>query len=204
VTEPDGSTSKIGKAFRPFWRNDKWNSAPAKPELYYYPGDLIRMKVENTADGKLLMRIDLLGRAGTPAANIKPVTEVNETTAIVATKPTVPTTESAAFSTNPIDSISSFTTIFNASEFRKDGLQQYKRVNGLDQSGNEGNAVQPTNTHIDNAVWQEAWLLRGDKRLPMVPDRYTDMRCPDPKHVKVSPVGLSGESVTVVGNPNDK
>ena len=109
--------------------------------------------------------------------------------------------QTSVLNTVPADSLSSFTTIFAASAFQVGGLQQYKRVNGLDQSGNEGKPVQPTGTVIKDAVWQEVWLLRDNKRVPMTPERFTDMRCPDPKHITVSPVGLSGETVILTGSP---
>lgn len=200
IKEADGSVSKVGKAFRPFWRNDQWHSGPAKPEYYYRPGDVIRMKVENTQDGKLLMRIDLLARAGDKNADLEPMTAVDETTAIVATAPAKPSDDNR-LTTAPVDAISSFTSVFDASEFRLERLKQFKRVNGLDQSGNEGKAVQPTDTRISNATWSESWLLRGAKRVPMTPSRFTDMRCPDPSHVHVTPFGLTGETVTLIGNP---
>src|SRR5690606_715630 len=98
---------------------------------------------------------------------------VEETTPIVASHPAQ--TPQSPLTTIPLDSITSFTTVFDASSFRKGGLQQYKRVNGLDQSGNEGNPVQPTNTRIADSTWQEVWLLRDHKRVPMTPERFTDM-----------------------------
>ncbi len=202
VKEADGSVSKIGKAFRPFWRNEKWYSGPAKPEYYFYPGDVIRMKVENTQDGKLLMRIDLLARAKDADKLPEPADSADETTPIVATKPAAGAGDEA-FTTKPVDSISSFTTVFDASEFRLEGLKQFKRVNGMDQSGNEGKPVQPTKTRITDAKWREVWLLRGQKRVPMTPERFTDMRCPDPKHIEVSPAGISGEAVSLIGNPEN-
>ncbi len=201
IREADGSVSTMGKAFRPFIRNEAWHSGPAKPEYYYAPGDVIRMRVENTTDGKLLMRIDLLARAADADALIKPVTEVDETTPVVASKPARGDNPNH-LSTMPLDSISSFTSTFDAREFRVDGLKQFKRVNGMDQSGNEGQPVQPTTTKITDAVWQQVWLLRGHERVPMTPKRFTDMRCPDPAHISMQPFGLTGETVSLIGNPS--
>lgn len=203
VRESDGTVSTTGKAFRPFIRNEAWHSGPAKPKYYYYPGDVIRMRVENTSDGKLLMRIDLLARAGDEGAQLEPVTEVDETTPIVASEDATPANPKN-FATTPVDAISSFTATFDAREFRVDGIKQFKRVNGMDQSGNEGNPVQPTNTRISNAIWQQVWLLRGMNRLPMTRERFTDMRCPDDVHIQVTPVGITGENVTLVGNPESE
>lgn len=68
IREADGSVSPQRKAFRPFWRNKQWFNAPAKPELYFYPGDTIRMSIWTSAENKLMFRVELLARAGEPIA----------------------------------------------------------------------------------------------------------------------------------------
>lgn len=68
IKEPDGTVSKQRKAFRPFWRNKTWSTGPAKPELYFYPGDTIRMKCWSESANKLKIRYELLSRAGQPEA----------------------------------------------------------------------------------------------------------------------------------------
>lgn len=52
-----GERSKARNAFRPFWRNEKWNSAPAQKQFYWYPGDTVAMAVLVTAPGKLKLYI---------------------------------------------------------------------------------------------------------------------------------------------------
>lgn len=66
IKEADGKPSAQRKAFRPFWRNKTWTTAPAKDELYFYPGDTIRMRCWTEAAGKLKFRVELLARDGTP------------------------------------------------------------------------------------------------------------------------------------------
>ena len=70
IREPDGTVSKQRKAFRPFWRNKQWATAPAKEQLYFYPGDTIRMRCWTDAPGKLKFRVELLGREGQPETPI--------------------------------------------------------------------------------------------------------------------------------------
>jgi len=68
IKEPDGTISKHGKAFRPFWRNKKWFNGPLEAKYYFQPGDTIRLKVWTQAKDKLTMQIDLLARKGTDIA----------------------------------------------------------------------------------------------------------------------------------------
>jgi hypothetical protein len=66
IKEADGTTSAQRKAFRPFWRNKTWSTGPAKPEMYFYPGDTIRMRCWTDSANKLKIRFELLARAGKP------------------------------------------------------------------------------------------------------------------------------------------
>jgi hypothetical protein len=66
IKEPDGTVSTQRKAFRPFWRNKTWSTGPAKPEMYFYPGDTIRMKCWTDSANKLKIRFELLARDGKP------------------------------------------------------------------------------------------------------------------------------------------
>lgn len=170
IKDSDGSVSKERKAFRPFWRNEKWNSAPAQPEYYYYPGDTVKMRCAVDSPGKLKLDIILVSRAGT-------------------------TTDVAV-----ADPISTFSTVFGAKSFGPGKTQQFKRVNAIDQVNNEGKTVKPTNTEVRDAIWREVWLLRPAERLPMTPDRFTDMRCPSPTKIEVLPdgtPGMGGERITL-------
>lgn len=179
IREPDGSVSVKGKAFRPFWRNNKWYNAPARPEYYYYPGDTIRMSCRVVGPEKLFMTVELLARANPDKKfDIKEYEQKGS-------KP-----------------LSVFQTEFKALNFGKDKKQQYKRVNAIDQSGNEGKSVQPTQTRVSNAVWHGVWLWRGDYKLPMVPERFTDMRCPDERHFLITGQrnsGPGGEIISING-----
>jgi len=70
IREPDGSVSKGPRAFRPFWRNKQWHSGPARPGMYFQPGDTIRLRCWTDAPDKLRLRVELLARAGQPVGDV--------------------------------------------------------------------------------------------------------------------------------------
>ncbi|MBX7244958.1 MAG: hypothetical protein K1X53_05640 [Candidatus Sumerlaeaceae bacterium] len=184
IRDTDGRVTTEGKAFRPFWRNEKWGSAPAEPQYYFHPGDTVKMSIRNTAKGKLAMEILLLARAGTPAETA--------------------TTATRTYPGSAADPLSSFTIVFDAAKFEPGKPQEFKRVNAIDQWKNEGKEVQPTQTKVLGAIWHEVWLVWDHEKLPFSPDRLTDMRCPNPGSFLVEPaneLGHGGEKISIFGQP---
>ena len=184
VRLPDGSVSRDRPAFRPFWRNTGWFSGPAKPEYYFYPGDRVKMACRVTGKDKLGLEILLLERGEAGLRAMQAYGGV-ATTATVAGDP-----------------ISSLSVEFDAKGFGPDAKQEFKRVNAIDQVGNEGKAVKPTAARVEGAAWDEVWLLLAGERLPMTAGRREDMLCPAPGHFKVTPAGnpgKGGEWVTILG-----
>lgn len=57
TTDKDGKRSERRNAFRPFWRTKTWNSAPDKPEFYFYPGETVQMAVLVAGANKLRLII---------------------------------------------------------------------------------------------------------------------------------------------------
>ncbi|HEX8264639.1 MAG TPA: hypothetical protein VF596_04390 [Pyrinomonadaceae bacterium] len=55
--DENGKKSERRNAFRPFWRNETWNSAPAEKQFYYYPGETVQMAVIVAGPGKLRLVI---------------------------------------------------------------------------------------------------------------------------------------------------
>lgn len=53
TTDANGKKSERRNAFRPFWRTKTWNSAPDKPEFYFYPGETVQMAVIVVGANKL-------------------------------------------------------------------------------------------------------------------------------------------------------
>jgi len=97
-------------------------------------------------------------------------------------------------------------------EFDCDGyllkdVGEFKRVNAIDQVGNEGKPVQATKTKVLNAEWKATNLYRWiDGKLMAVPfkkTRYTEMMCPAVKYFEVKAskvqVAAGAESLTISG-----
>ncbi|HZZ43119.1 MAG TPA: G1 family glutamic endopeptidase [Tepidisphaeraceae bacterium] len=174
VQLPDGTTSPDRRAYRPFWRNKGWHAAMAHPDYYFYPGDTIRLRIESTAANKLTLTIELINRGSA---------------AIHALKPYGPATRPAEPLVVP----------FDAPNFSPGSPQQFKRVNAIDQVGREGKEVDPTGTTVTGAAWHKVTLLRGDQQLPMLPERFTDMRCPAAEHFHITPEDNGGEHIDISG-----
>ena len=163
IRDAAGSVTPQRVAYRPFWRNDQWFNAPAKADLYFFPGDTVTMYCRMVEDEQMELGVRLVKRA---PESLERLAELKLRTS------DYPTT---------------FTARFEATDFRMSGPQEFKRVNAIDQSGNEGKEVQATSARQIDLVWREVYLLRGEERIPFTPDLYHDMRCPDPKQVEVSP-----------------
>lgn len=181
VREPDGKVSQTRRAFRPFWRNATWVSGPADPNWYFYPGDAVRMRIETRAPDKLTLTIELVSRG--PQGNA-------ELERYAATRPS-----------GWLPKAPPLVVEFDANYFGPGHRQEFKRVNAIDQVGREGQGVEPTRARALSAEWTQAHLLRGTERLPFSPNRFTDMRCPDPKHHQVTPLPQGGERLTITGTP---
>lgn len=97
---------------------------------------------------------------------------------------------------------------FICNGFVLNGKAEYKRVNAIDQVGNEGTPVKPTQTQVLNAVWKETNLYRNVNNniitVPFHSGRYTEMLCPSPKFFKVEhsikELANGAETLTISGN----
>jgi hypothetical protein len=138
TVDETGRKSEKRNAFRPFWRTKSWNSAPAKKEFYYYPGETVQMAVLVAGVGKLRLIV-----------------------------------------TDGKSKV--FQTEFDAEGFVAGVPRQFKRVNAIDQVGNEGRPAQPTRAEITGAEWLQTVVIRGEgtaaQQLILTPERFTDMRC---------------------------
>lgn len=97
-------------------------------------------------------------------------------------------------------------------EFDCDGyllkdVGEFKRVNAIDQVGNEGKPVQATKTKVLNTEWKATNLYRlVNGKLTAVPfkkTRYTEMMCPAVKYFYVNAskaqIAVGAESLTISG-----
>jgi hypothetical protein len=101
-----------------------------------------------------------------------------------------------------------FEADFESDGYKMNGIGEFKRVNAIDQVRNEGKAAQPTKTRVENAVWKETNLFRMQNgkviQVPLHKDRFTDMRCPDPKFIKITAnkkqQKIGAETISINGN----
>jgi hypothetical protein len=85
---------------------------------------------------------------------------------------------------------------------------QFKRVNAIDQAGNEGRPVRPTDAKVTGSKWLETELLYRDgkeiKSVPMVPQRRARIETPHGHaDVRASQQEKSrgGERIDIYGKP---
>ncbi len=163
TVDENGKKSDKRNAFRPFWRTKIWNTAPAKKEFYFYPGETVQMAIL-VAGPKKLKLIITDGKT------------------------------------------KMFQQEFEAEGFVAGLPRQFKRVNAIDQFGNEGKPVQPTKAEIIGAEWLQTILIRGEgataQQLPMNSARFTDMRCGE-KNISISGADASkgAEKIDIFGTP---
>jgi hypothetical protein len=99
--------------------------------------------------------------------------------------------------------LKNFSVDFNADSFTQEIKRQFKRVNAIDQFGNEGKPVKPTNANVVNAQWLNTYFMRRGKKVPMNKYRFTDMRCSNALHIVVTSLdALHGaEKIDIFGMP---
>jgi hypothetical protein len=165
--DENGKQSERRNVWRPFWRNETWNNAPAEKQFYWSPGDTVQIAVLAIAPKKLRLIV----------ADASPQPK------------------------------RMFQTDFDAAGFASGVARQFKRVNAIDQFGNEGKPVQPTKAEVTGAEWLQTILLRGEgasaKQIPMDKTRFTDMRCANESHIVVTATNPANgaEKIDIYGTP---
>lgn len=184
-------------AYRPFYRYiysdvtdnngsvlrgnfNSWNVLdPREFDYYYFPGDKIKMSVVSPKENYLQLRIEVL-----------------EQTIIEKYK-------------NIRDSfnLGRWPKTYYSPLFYSGGHgrmpAEFKRVNSIDQYGNEGFVVKKTNAKVTKARWHEVYLFtKVDGKLVKVPfneKRYISMICPQKEVVMVENQNdLGGEDITIM------
>ena len=185
-------------AYRPFWRYiyqdaleisgnvtrreiNSWNvSNPRSLMYYYFPGDVVRMSVYSPLPHYLQLRIEVVS-----LTNIPKYVELRKSYHLADDRP-------ADF----------YSPIFYS---QGHGIQnaEFKRVNAIDQFGNEGYFAKPTKACVSAATWKETFLYREiDRKLVKVPFsalRQTAMLCPSEQAITVKPINdeMGGESIAI-------
>lgn len=158
--------SKEAITFRPFWRyitethqNFYCDLNPHEFEFYYYPGDTIRMSVYSPKPGFMQMRIELIKET----ENQKYKNERKK-----------------------YNLDKNFNHVFFTSYFPSKGMgvvkSEFKRVNAIDQTYNEGKPTINTNSLVKNVIWHEVYLYRKIDgslyKVPFTKSRSASMTCP--------------------------
>lgn len=186
------------RAYRPFWRYiydeaidvngnvhrrsiNSWNITEPQALMYYYfPGDLIRMKIYSPLPDYLQLRIEVL-----------------EPTTI----PTYVALRRSYGLQN--DRPSDFYSPIFRSEGHGVGEAAYKRVNSIDQYGNEGFKAHATKAGVSTATWEECWLYRNIngqlRKVPFTPERQRANACPASDAFTITPheTKRGGESIAI-------
>ncbi len=199
--------SKGSVAFRPFWRyitsedkdvggydvHDGKYSVSANgnncfanyhwkyTEYYYLPGDKLRIIVYVPEENKMQLQIEVLEKSTLPES--------------------VELREKYGWK-DPADFLS---PVFASPGHGTGTLAEFKRVNAIDQSGNEGGTAIPTDSKMTGIVWHETYLYRVIDgtlyRVPMSEERRATTGAPEDKYFTVSYEGvessLGGEIVTI-------
>ncbi len=75
-----------------------------------------------------------------------------------------------------------YETTFSCAGYALENKGEFKRVNAIDQMGNEGKPVQTTKTKVIGGKWLHTDLLRMEQgnilTVPFHSERYTEMNCP--------------------------
>lgn len=150
-------------------------------EYYYLPGDKLRIIIYIPEANKMQLQIDVIEKSTLPES--------------------VEMREKYGWN-DPADFIS---PIFSSPGHGSGIDAEYKRVNAIDQSGNEGGTAIKSETLMDSIVWHETYLYREIDgtvyRVPMSEDRRGVTSAPEDDYFTVSYDGvessLGGEVVTI-------
>jgi len=182
-------------AYRPFWRYiysevidnqgnvdrktvNSWNvSDPSQFDFYYFPGDTIKMSVFSPIKDYLQLRIELI-----EATSIKKYVNIRK-----------------GFKLKKPNRIFYSPLFYSEGHHTQDAM--FKRVNSIDQYGNEGFVEKATNASVTKAVWHHVFLYReidGDiVKVPFDQRRQVSMACPNEQSFKIKKLNGSGEEISI-------
>lgn len=165
-----------------FWRT----SDPRDLCYYYFPGDIVRIKVYSPIPNYLQMRIELV-----EPSKIKKYQEIRKRYHLE--------------NDLPKDYIS---PLFYSSNQGVTSAE-FKRVNSIDQYGNEGFKAINNTSKVENEVWYECYLYRYLKgelvKVPFNQKRQCVGNFPNSKSIKVIPLNhvLGAEEVNIIPKGED-
>src|SRR5690554_2796885 len=151
-------------------------------EYYYLPGDKLRIIVYSPKDNFLQLQIQVIEKSTLPES-LKIRNENNWE--------------------DPKDFIS---PLFVSQGHGLNSLAEFKRVNAIDQTGNEGSDVTPTNSNVKEAVWESLYLYRVINnemyRIPFNSHRSNTLAAPSQKYFTASEVNEDTGGFKLTINPS--
>lgn len=153
--------------FRPFWRYIYLENGKEKniysgtnlheTEYYFFPGDQVKITVVTTKPNFLKFRVELINET-----KIKKYQEIRM-------------------------NLKNQPQVLETPEFLSPGngirFAEVKRVNAIDQYGNEGKPTQMTKAFVSDCIWKEVYLFRNINnsivKVPFSEERYLRMLCPN-------------------------
>jgi hypothetical protein len=199
-TSLDLTMSSPKVAYRPFWRYiynealdvdfnvrrrevNSWNvSNPRSLCYYYFPGDTIRMKIYSPIPHYLQLRIEVVQKTSIPK-----YVAIRRSYGLVD------------------DSPSDFYSPLFHSQGHGVLPAEFKRVNSIDQFGNEGYHAKMTQATVSEALWHETYLYRKIEgnivKVPMNKDRQVSMICPSEQAIQVVTLDESKGSEAITIHP---
>lgn len=192
------SVSSPKLAYRPFWRYiykkavdikgnversevNSWNITESQALMYYYfPGDVIRMKIYSPVKDYLQLRIEVV-----EPTKIEKYVNLRKKYNLKNGAPS-----------------DFYSPIFH-SEGHGYHVAEFKRVNSIDQYGNEGFVAKDTDATVSRATWLESFLYRKiDGKIVKVPfhsERQLSLICPNEQAISVDIDNpqMGGESITI-------
>lgn len=150
-------------------------------EYYYLPGDKLRIIIYIPEENKMQLQIEVIEKSTLPES--------------------VKMREEYGWN-DPADFLS---PVFTSPGHGTGIDAEYKRVNAIDQSGNEGGTAIFTDTLVSNVIWHETYLYRVIDgtlyRVPMNEQRRGTTSAPEAEYFTVTYDGVSselgGEVVTI-------
>ncbi len=150
-------------------------------EYYYLPGDKLRIIVYVPEENKMQLQIEVIEKSTLPES--------------------VKMREEYGWK-DPADFLS---PVFTSPGHGTGIDAEFKRVNAIDQSGNEGGTAILTDTLVSNVIWHETYLYRVIDgtlyRVPMSEERRGTTSAPESQYFTVTFDGvdssLGGEVVTI-------
>lgn len=182
-------------AYRPFWRYiysrvtdvkgnverfnvNSWNVAdPSLLEFYYFPGDKIKMSVYSPLKDYLQLRIEMIEKT-----KIEKYVQIRK-------------------KYNLEKSPRVFYSPLFISEGHRDVKAEFKRVNSIDQYGNEGLSIKKTEARVTKSTWENTYLFREIdgiiQKIAFNEKRQIQMACPNKESFKIEKLGNGGENIEI-------